>query len=84
MTRNLQKNSQVLQIYNSYSFIKTFIRQIIINLFDTMCAFRYTILMYDSLWEVHSIYSGYILHHSRDIIHNIIKKTSLFLISWCL
>lgn len=83
MTRNLQK---IIQFYKSiihYILIKTYIRQIIINLFDTVCNFNYIILMYNNLWEVPPIYSGYILHHSRDIINNIIKKSSLFLRSWC-
>lgn len=77
MTRNLQK---IIKFYKSiihYILIKTYIRQIIINLFDPVCDFHYIILMYNSLWEVPPIYSGYILHHSRDIINNIIKKIKL-------
>lgn len=58
MTRNLQKINNFYKSIIHYIFIKTFIRQIIINLFATVCDCRYTILMYNSLWEVHSIYSG--------------------------
>lgn len=58
MTKSPEKIIKFCKSIIHYIFIKTFIRQIIINLFDRVCIFHYTILMYNSIWEVHSVYSG--------------------------